>query len=193
MTNNTFRLSVEQIGKEIVSFTKTSAKRKEHAHQIAMACMLQGAEHRNLTPLTEFAKVLTEAEHSCLRIWAGKYSPASKRKTKDGGFVYKFAEAKEGEQEKPFDLEAMQAENFLDIHVEKEVKDMILGSSNFLNRLEKIIKDIDKALAGEKGTVKEEEKTQVQNLRSMVVGVLQADLDVDTVDLEEDYPQDLAA
>lgn len=182
MDKQNYTLSIEQIQKEIGNFSKASAKRKEHAHIIAMACMLQGAEHRNLTPLTEFAKVLTEAELSCLRIWAERFSPARKRAVKGGGFVFKFAKPEDGQEEQVFNMEEMVKTNFLDIDLEKAIKEQIFGTDKYLERVEKFVKDIDKALKGEKEgvTVQEDERDQVQNLRNHLAKLLTIDLDEDT-------------
>lgn len=188
-----FTLSIEQISKEIGNFSKASAKRKEHAHLIALACMIQGADHRNLTPLTEFAKVLTEAEQSCLRLWAAKYSPAVKRTVKGGGFVYKFEKAKEGEQERAFDLDGMQEENFLDVNVEKEIKEQIFGSDNYLKRIASLVESIDKVVKGEKEgqSIKEEDKDKVNNLRNILAGILTVDLEqaVEEVELPQEQEE----
>jgi len=180
-----YNISVEEINKEIDTFTKTSMKRKEHAQFIALACMQQGKQHRNLTPLANFANTLSKNEANALRIWSERYSPARKRKDKDGKIVYKYMVTKGDEQEQEFDFKAMEGTNFLDIDIVTEELNRIFSLESFEKRILKLIKDADRALEG-KTSIEEKDKEEIQILRDNLVRLSQGL----AVDGEAEEPED---
>ena len=107
-----------------------------------------------------------------MRIWSERYSPARKRKDKDGKIVYKYMVTKGDEQEQEFDFKAMEGTNFLDIDIVTEELNRIFSLESFEKRILKLIKDADRALEG-KTRIEEKDKEEIQILRDNLVRLSQ--------------------